>query len=161
MGLWRSGRRRCGEGRGRFGLSLSLHIIAHGKIGQSPEADLVDRYIERAQWPVKITELAEGGGKIPPLPPRTKVVALDETGQQFSSVSLARQLQTWRDGGATEIRFLIGGADGLSDEERAGADMLLAFGKVTWPHKMARAMLAEQLWRASSILANHPYHREG
>ena len=67
----------------------------------------------------------------------------------------------WRDGGRREARFLIGGADGFDDAARAGADLLLGFGKATWPHLLARAMLAEQLWRATSALANHPYHREG
>lgn len=108
-----------------------------------------------------LTELPDSGGKTPPTPPSTKTIALDEKGKQFGSVELARQIEHWRDDGAREIRFLIGAADGLTDEERSGADLLLAFGKATWPHLMARAMLAEQLWRASSILANHPYHREG
>ncbi|HEY6917392.1 MAG TPA: 23S rRNA (pseudouridine(1915)-N(3))-methyltransferase RlmH, partial [Allosphingosinicella sp.] len=65
------------------------------------------------------------------------------------------------DDGRREARFLIGGADGFDDADRARADLLIAFGKATWPHLLARAMLAEQLWRATSILANHPYHREG
>ena len=73
----------------------------------------------------------------------------------------ATQLGRWRDDGVRETRFLLGAADGFDDAQRAQADLLLAFGKATWPHLMARAMLAEQLWRASSILAGHPYHREG
>ena len=76
-------------------------------------------------------------------------------------MELARRLEGWRDGGRREARFILGGADGFSDKDRSGADLLIAFGKATWPHLMARAMLAEQLWRATSILANHPYHREG
>jgi 23S rRNA (pseudouridine1915-N3)-methyltransferase len=79
----------------------------------------------------------------------------------MGSVELANQIESWRDEGVREIRFLIGTADGLTGEERESADLFLAFGKATWPHLLARAMLAEQLWRASSILANHPYHREG
>ena len=74
---------------------------------------------------------------------------------------LAEKLGRWRDDGVREARFLIGAADGFDDAQRAGADLLLSFGRATWPHMMARAMLAEQLWRATSILANHPYHREG
>lgn len=79
----------------------------------------------------------------------------------MGSVAFANQIGDWRDQGIREIRFLIGAADGLTDEEKSSADLSIAFGKATWPHMMARAMLAEQLWRASSILANHPYHREG
>jgi 23S rRNA (pseudouridine1915-N3)-methyltransferase len=74
---------------------------------------------------------------------------------------LADLLGRWRDEGRRECRFEIGAADGFSEEERQSADRLIAFGRMTWPHMMARAMLAEQLWRATSILANHPYHREG
>ena len=79
----------------------------------------------------------------------------------MSSMALARTLETWRDHGKREARFLIGAADGHSDRARAEADLLLSFGPATWPHLLARAMLAEQLFRATSILANHPYHREG
>ncbi len=110
---------------------------------------------------MRLTELPDTGGKIPPLPAATKIVTLDETGKQLGSVQFARQIGDWQDQGIREIRFLIGAADGLTDEERSSADLSIAFGKATWPHLMARAMLAEQLWRASSILANHPYHREG
>ena len=70
------------------------------------------------------------------------------------------QLERWRDEGVAEVRFCLGAADGFDDADRAGADKLIAFGRATWPHLMARAMLAEQLYRATSILANHPYHRE-
>ena len=86
---------------------------------------------------------------------------LDERGQDLSSEQLATQLEKWRDGGIRETRFVIGAADGHPDEERGAADLLLAFGKATWPHLLARAMLMEQLYRATSILAGHPYHRAG
>jgi 23S rRNA (pseudouridine1915-N3)-methyltransferase len=88
-------------------------------------------------------------------------VILDERGKALSSMELAHQLERWRDGGKREARFLIGAADGHDEEQRASADLLLSFGPATWPHLMARAMLAEQLFRATSILAGHPYHREG
>ena len=140
---------------------MQLHIIARGKIGRGPEADLVDRYLKRIAWPVKVTELAESGGKLPPPADNGVTILLDEKGEQLGSLALAQKLERWRDGGVREARFLIGGADGFGDAERAGADLLLAFGKATWPHLLARAMLAEQLFRATSILANHPYHREG
>jgi len=76
-------------------------------------------------------------------------------------MALADQLRDWRDGGTREARFLLGAADGLGDAGRDGADVLMSFGAATWPHLLARAMLAEQLFRATSIIAGHPYHREG
>jgi len=140
---------------------LLLHIIARGRIGRGPEAELVDRYLKRLTWPVKLTELPESGGRMPVPADNSVTILLDEKGEQLGSVAFARKLERWRDDGRREARFLIGGADGFDDRARAGADLLLAFGKTTWPHLLARAMLAEQLFRATSLLANHPYHREG
>jgi 23S rRNA (pseudouridine1915-N3)-methyltransferase len=140
---------------------MLLHIVARGRIGRSPEAELVERYLRRIAWPTKLTELPESGGKLPPPPENGVTILLDEKGEQLGSLDFARRLEAWRDGGRREARFMIGGADGFDDAIRASADLLLAFGKATWPHLLARALLAEQLWRATSILANHPYHREG
>ena len=140
---------------------MLLHIVARGKAGRGPEAELVERYLKRLSWPVKLTELPESGGRSPAPAEQGVTIVLDEKGEQLSSMELARKLEQWRDGGKREARFLIGGADGFEDPDRNAADLLLAFGKATWPHLLARAMLAEQLWRATSILANHPYHREG
>ena len=140
---------------------MLLHIVATGKIGRSPEAELVDRYLKRVSWPIRITELPERGGSPPPPPANSVSILLDVRGEPMSSMALARQLERWRDDGKREVRFTIGGADGHSDQDRAAADLLLSFGPGTWPHLLARAMLAEQLFRATSILANHPYHREG
>ena len=140
---------------------MLLHIIARGKIGRSPEAELVERYLKRIVWPTRLTELPESGGRVPPPADNSITILLDEKGEQLGSVEFARRLEQWRDAGRREARFMIGGADGFGDEERAQADLLLAFGRATWPHLLARAMLAEQLFRATSILANHPYHREG
>jgi 23S rRNA (pseudouridine1915-N3)-methyltransferase len=140
---------------------VRLHIIVRGKIGQSPEGQLVGRYLKRVSWPVKVTELPDTGGAVPaPLAP-SRTVLLDERGRQMTSEEFAALLGRWRDDGVREARFLIGAADGHGDAARAGADQLLAFGAMTWPHMLARAMLAEQLWRATSILAGHPYHRAG
>ena len=140
---------------------MRLHIIARGKIGRSPEAELVQRYVKRIQWPLAISELPDRGGNVPPPAPGSRTVMLDELGEQLTSMRFAQTLDRWREDGVRETRFLIGAADGFDDAERAGADLLIAFGKATWPHLMARAMLAEQLYRATSILAGHPYHREG
>jgi 23S rRNA (pseudouridine1915-N3)-methyltransferase len=139
---------------------LLIHIIARGKIGRSPEAELVERYMKRITWPTKLTELSEKA-PLPPAPPSSITILLDEKGSALSSMELAKKLEQWRDRGAREARFVIGAADGHSPEERASADLLLSFGPATWPHLLVRAMLAEQLFRATSILANHPYHREG
>lgn len=98
---------------------------------------------------------------MPRCPAGAILVLLDETGSTLSSTELARKLEGWRDGGAREAQFRIGGADGFGDAARGEADLLLSFGRATWPHLLARAMLAEQLYRATSILAHHPYHREG
>ena len=140
---------------------MLLHIVARGKIGRSPEAELVDRYLKRINWPTKVTELPDRGGSLPALPSNSISIVLDEKGQALSSMELAQKLEIWRDAGKREARFLIGAADGHDDDARASADLLLSFGKATWPHLLTRAMLAEQLFRATSILANHPYHREG
>lgn len=141
---------------------MLLHVIARGKIGRSPEAELVDRYAKRIAWGVKVTELPDRGGSIPaPAATPMRTVALDERGEQLSSTAFAAILGRWRDDGVREARFLIGAADGHDAAMRDGADLLLAFGNATWPHMLARAMLAEQLWRATSILSGHPYHRDG
>ncbi len=140
---------------------MLLHIIARGKIGRSPEAELTERYLKRISWPVKVTELPDRGGKMPEPAPGSVTILLDERGTAMSSLALAKLLEKWRDDGKREARFMIGAADGHSDRERTEADLMLSFGPATWPHLLARAMLAEQLFRATSILANHPYHREG
>ena len=140
---------------------MLLHIVARGKIGRSPEAELVERYLKRIAWPTRVTELPDRGGGVPPAPSASVTILLDERGDLLSSTDFARQLEQWRDGGKREARFLIGAADGHDEAVRNTADLMLSFGPATWPHMLARAMLAEQLFRATSILANHPYHREG
>ena len=140
---------------------MLLHIVARGKIGRSPEAELVDRYLKRITWSTQLTELPERGGRLAELPANSVSIVLDERGQTLTSEELAKRLESWRDSGRREARFLIGAADGHDEEERSAADLLLSFGRATWPHLLVRAMLAEQLFRATSILANHPYHRAG
>jgi 23S rRNA (pseudouridine1915-N3)-methyltransferase len=140
---------------------LKLHIVARGRIGRGSEADLVARYEKRIAWPFAVTELPETGGRVAdPISP-AKVIALDEGGEALTSVAFAKLLEGWRDGGIREARFLIGAADGLTAAERGSADKIMSFGTATWPHLMVRAMLAEQLYRATTIIAGHPYHREG
>lgn len=138
---------------------MLLHIIARGKIARSPEAELLARYEKRMGWPIRFTELPDSGGKLPARPAQSRLILLDERGRDLSSEELADLLGRWRDEGTREARFMIGAADGHAPADRAAADLLLAFGRATWPHLLARAMLAEQLYRATSILAGHPYHR--
>ena len=140
---------------------MLLHVIARGKIGRSPEAELFERYMKRVAWPCKLTELPDAGGTVPAAPPHARDVLLDEHGAALTSEQFAALLGKWRDDGVREVRFLLGAADGHGAAARGSADLLLGFGAMTWPHLLARAMLAEQLWRATSILAGHPYHRSG
>jgi 23S rRNA (pseudouridine1915-N3)-methyltransferase len=140
---------------------MQLHVIARGKIGRSPEAELYERYVKRLSWPHKLTELPDTGGTLPLALKPAREVLLDERGKVLSSEQFATLLGRWRDDGVREVRFLIGAADGHDEAARGEADLLLSFGAMTWPHMLARAMLAEQLWRATSILAGHPYHRSG
>lgn len=92
---------------------MLLHIVARGKIGRSSEADLVDRYLKRISWPTKVSELPDRGGTAPPPASNMVTVLLDERGEALSSMTFARKLEGWRDGGKREARFLIGAAEGL------------------------------------------------
>src|SRR5215212_8460569 len=102
---------------------MKLHIIARGKIGRGPEAELVERYLKRISWPVQVTELPESGGRVPAPADNIVTILLDEKGEPLSSADFARRLERWRDEGRREARFLIGGADGFDDETRAAADL--------------------------------------
>ena len=151
---------------------MKISIIAVGKLGKDPENLILDRYLKRLSWKASLAEVAE---KRPvkgeerrsreakllraKIPKGAFVVALDEKGKEFSSVSLAQTIDGWRNRGVNTLAFIIGGADGLDPRVRDDADIVMSLGKMTWPHAMARAMLAEQLYRASSILGGHPYHR--
>ena len=106
----------------------------------------MERYAKRLSWPFKVTELPDTGGRMPAVEPAARCVMLDETGEMLGSRAIADRLGRWRDDGVREARFLIGAADGFDDAQRAQADLLLSFGRATWPHLLARAMLAEQLW---------------
>ena len=139
---------------------MRLHVVARGRIGRGPEAELVARYLKRMTWPTAITELGDSAA-LPVAPPQSRTVVLDERGPALSTRAFADRLAAWRDDGVREARFLIGAADGHDEATRASADLLLSFGPATWPHLLVRAMLAEQLYRATSLLAGHPYHRDG
>ena len=151
---------------------MNILIAAVGRLKGGPEAALLDDYLKRNPWPVQICEVDLRGGDaasrkeregeklLAQLPAAARVVALDEGGHSFASREFAAMLGAWRDQGVRDVAFLIGGADGLSDAAVARADRSIAFGALTWPHRLVRVMLAEQLYRAQSILAGHPYHRD-
>ena len=142
---------------------MKLHIVARGRIGTSPEAELVERYARRLRGEMVVTEIGDTAAwpRIDSAGGAQRIVVLDETGRDLASTALAARLRGWRDEGVREVRFLIGAADGHDNATREGADVLMSLGKATWPHMLARAMLAEQLYRASMIIAGHPYHRDG
>ena len=134
---------------------MLLHIVARGRIGRSPEADLVDRYLKRIAWPTKVSELPDTGGKIPLVGEQTKRILLDEKGETLSSTAFAHKLERWRDDGVREARFMIGAADGFDDAARDEADLLFSFGRATWPHLLARAMLALARSGSRSRIVEH------
>jgi 23S rRNA (pseudouridine1915-N3)-methyltransferase len=156
---------------------MRLHVVAVGRIrADRPERALFDDYRARFNQtgrPLSLGPLHEaevedrrGGGPAAEavllaraLPGGATVVALDERGRQAGSPDLAAMLARWRDGGVQDLAFLIGGADGLAPALRDRAELALSFGPMVWPHMLARAMLAEQLYRAATILGGQPYHR--
>lgn len=151
---------------------MELLIVAVGRSRDAPIAALFDEYVRRCPWLIRLVEVqpkepgpterrmaAEAGLLLAAVPAGAAVVALDEQGRDLSSTELARRLGDWRDQGRRATAFLIGGPDGLADRALAAADLRLAFGRLTWPHRLVRVMLAEQLYRATTILAGHPYHR--
>ncbi|MEQ8965212.1 MAG: 23S rRNA (pseudouridine(1915)-N(3))-methyltransferase RlmH [Azospirillaceae bacterium] len=151
---------------------MRLTVIAVGKLRGGPIADLVADYARRSPWPLSVREVearrpgvdrreAEADLLLAAVPEGATVVALDERGAALDSAAFAARLGDWREQGVREVAFLIGGADGLAERARRRADVALAFGPATWPHLLVRAMLAEQLYRAQTILSGHPYHRGG
>lgn len=155
---------------------MRVTLIAVGRLSpdrQNPERLLFDTYAQRLMWSFEVREIddrkklsgtalkkreAELISKA--IPENARVIALDERGKNMTSRDLAGRLGAWRDDGIRDLAFLIGGADGLDGSLRERADLVLSFGSLTWPHMMVRAMLAEQLFRAQSILTGHPYHRD-
>ena len=149
-----------------------MRLIAVGKLRDGPEAALFARYNARLRPPIAVTEIADAPGApaeakrreaaaiLAALPATAFAVALDQAGAAPDSPALARLLERWL-GASRPLCFLIGGAEGLDGAVIARADAVLSLGQLTWPHLLARALLAEQLFRASAILSGHPYHRAG
>ncbi len=150
---------------------LEVRIIAVGKVRKTDFAELNDEYTGRIRWPLTVSEL-ESKSKIPLIQKQEEsdkilsmvsadmhVIALDERGRELSSEAFASEISRLQDIGKRKLVFVIGGSEGLTDEVRARADMLLSFGRQTWPHMLARVMLLEQIYRAQQILSGHPYHK--
>jgi 23S rRNA (pseudouridine1915-N3)-methyltransferase len=159
---------------------MRITILAIGRMKQGPERELAARYVDRAAQAGK--PLALNGFSLIEIPesrassatarkteearalaaalPDGVTVALDERGKSLTSETFARQLARWRDDGRPAASFCIGGADGLDPAFAAKADLVLSFSSLTWPHQLVRIMLTEQLYRATTILSGHPYHRE-
>ncbi len=152
--------------------AMRLTLVAVGRARRGPERALYEHYAARLVWPVTLREV-ETRTALPPAgqrareaelllaaaPKDAKLVALDQTGELLTSEAFAARLGAWRDEGAAEVAFLIGGAEGLDARVRERADLALALGRVTWPHLLVRGLLLEQLYRAQQILLGHPYHR--
>jgi len=152
-------------------MRITLLAVGRNKTGATKE--LYELYAGRLRWRITLKEVEERRS-LPPealkqqegelllaaLPRGAKVIALDETGKMMTSRDFATLLGRWQDDGAQDLAFMIGGADGLSEAARGAADAILSLGRMTWPHMLVRGLLAEQLFRAESILAGHPYHRD-
>ncbi len=162
---------------------MKLIVAAIGRMRRSPERSLCEDYRTRFDAlarplglkPLEVMEWEDGGGAKPgsreakageadklrkALVPGGKVIALDERGAPLPSKGFAERIAAWRDQGSPATTLLIGGAAGLDPDLREDADLTVSFGAATWPHMLARVMVLEQIYRAATILAGHPYHRE-
>ncbi|MBV9686326.1 MAG: 23S rRNA (pseudouridine(1915)-N(3))-methyltransferase RlmH [Alphaproteobacteria bacterium] len=151
---------------------MRFRLLAVGRLRSGPLKELQALYAARIRPPPAIVEVEERHSSPPvllraregklilgALPPDTPLIALDATGEQWSSRALADRIGEWRDHGSPELAFAIGGADGLHSTVLERADVTVSLGSMTWPHLLVRGMLLEQLYRAQQILAGHPYHR--
>ena len=155
---------------------MRVHLCAVGRLRQGPERALIDDYVTRFDRTGRALSLgpltehevedkrglgmaAEADLLARALPPGALLAVLDERGRILSSPDFAAQLACWRDGGRQDVAFVIGGADGIEPALRDRAEFALSFGAMVWPHMLVRVMLAEQLYRAATILAGGPYHR--
>jgi 23S rRNA (pseudouridine1915-N3)-methyltransferase len=155
-----------------MGSGMRITILCIGRIRSGPAAALYEDYAKRVPWPITLKEFVQRR----PLPVAERIareasmlqsaipngavtVALDERGKGLASAEFAKQLRRWIDQARSDIAFLIGGADGLAPEVKQAADLVLSLGPMTWPHALVRALLAEQLYRAHTIMTGHPYHR--
>jgi 23S rRNA (pseudouridine1915-N3)-methyltransferase len=152
---------------------MRVIIAAVGRDRSGPARDLFDEYCRRCPWPIRLHEisarttapperrLAEEAERLSSAVPRdAALIALDESGRNLTSRALATKIAAWQRQGRSELAFVVGGPDGLDPALTARADLVLALGRMTWPHRLVRVLLAEQLYRVATILAGHPYHRD-
>jgi 23S rRNA (pseudouridine1915-N3)-methyltransferase len=152
---------------------MRVTIAAVGRDRSGPARDLFDEYCRRCRWPIRLHEVSPRTSA--PLERRraeeaerlssavagdAALIALDENGRNLTSRALAAKIGIWQRQGRSEVAFLIGGPEGLDPAMIERADLVLALGRMTWPHRLVRVLLAEQLYRAGTILAGHPYHRD-
>jgi 23S rRNA (pseudouridine1915-N3)-methyltransferase len=151
---------------------VKLTIAAIGRAGRGPERDLYEHYAGRIRWPLALRELEEkrklpatelirreGELLLAAAPAKAVLVALDRRGRTLDSEAFAERLRRWRDDSVSDVAFLVGGADGHAEPLLKRCTLIVSFGAMTWPHLLARAMLAEQIYRAQQVMAGHPYHR--
>jgi 23S rRNA (pseudouridine1915-N3)-methyltransferase len=151
---------------------MKLIVLCVGTLKSGPEKDLLEQYRARLSWPFEMREVVcrkvgtsdqlkkwEGELLLQAIESDSVVIGLDERGSSPTSPEFAQILDTYRNEGIKSLSFVIGGADGLSDEVRARCQRLISFGRMTWPHLLVRGMVVEQLYRAQQILIGHPYHR--
>lgn len=145
---------------------MKITVIAVGKLLGSEFVKAFDHYVSLLRWPVHVVEIATGTQSaendaiLKKIPKDAFVIALDEKGKTISSRDFAKSIDKWQTAGHSHIVFIIGGADGLTKAVKDKANFQLSFGAMTYPHLMVRVMILEQLYRAFTILNNHPYHRD-
>ena len=145
---------------------MKFHIIAIGR-ARGVLVDVYQDYAKRMTSPLILKEIEvkpatsdkEAVALMAALPSGARLIVCDERGKNPSSADFAAMIRRWQDEGVRDVAFLLGGADGHLESTRQRADFLLSFGSLTWPHQLARVMLAEQIYRAQQIIAGHPYHR--
>jgi 23S rRNA (pseudouridine1915-N3)-methyltransferase len=151
---------------------MRIVIACIGRMKRGPEQTLFDQYAARLPWPVVIREREAKNARDPAKRMEEEAallldackdahmrIALDEKGKTLSSPELAEKIKAWQQQGHSRLAFIIGGSDGLAPQLRSQANLVLSFGAMTWPHMLVRPMLAEQLYRAHTLMTGHPYHR--
>lgn len=148
---------------------MKMILAAIGKMKRSPEQQLFDEYAKRLSWKIEVKEYEakKHGDKVSEtawlwaqVKKCHRIIALDETGELLTSLQFASRISSWQQQGGSSLGCIIGGADGLDHAQLKNVDLLLSMGRLTWPHMLVRPLLAEQLYRASTLIAGHPYHRQ-
>ena len=151
---------------------MKITIAAVGRIKRGPEKNLWDIYAKRLKWPLVLREVEEkntlrpqaikskeGDLLLAKVPNGAFLIAMDPNGLLLSSLDFAKKIDFWQDSGLHDLAIVVGGSEGLDQRVIDRADLIIAMGKMTWPHMLARIMLLEQIYRAQCILGNHPYHK--